>query len=64
MGKYMENESLDVMVRTIVDKEIADYKERLKKNMLQHLNSPYCAKTGVGNVMYEREILNVIDGTK
>ena len=64
MGKYMENESLDVAVSAIVDKELSEYKERLKSNILQHLNNPYCAKTDIGNVMYEKEILNVIERTK
>lgn len=64
MDKYMENESLDTVVGAIVEKELYDYKKRLKNNLLQHLNNPHCAKTDMGNVMYEKEILNIIERTR
>lgn len=64
MGKYMQNESLDVMVGAIVEKELAEYKEKLKKNITEYLSNPYCAKTEIGSVMYENEILAVINATK
>lgn len=64
MGKYMQNESLDVMVSAIVEKELAEYKDKLKKNIMEYLKNPYCAKTEIGSVMYENEILAVINATK
>lgn len=64
MGKYMKNESLDVVVSAIVDKALEEYKKKLKDNILQHLNNPYCAKTDIGNVMYKKEILGVIERTR
>lgn len=60
MEKYMENESLDVMVTAIVKKELAEYKEKLKEDIKKHFANPYCAKTDIGNVMYEKEIMELI----
>lgn len=61
MGNYMENESLDVMITAIVEKELAEYKEKLKEDIKKHFDNPYCAKTNIGNVMYEKEIVELID---
>lgn len=64
MDKYAGNDNIEAIVKAIVDKEISGYKERLKSNMLQHLNGLYCAKTDIGTVMYQKEILDVIEKTK
>lgn len=61
MGKYMENESLDVMVGSIVENELAEYKSQLKKKISEHFLNPYCACTDIGKVMYEKEIMELID---
>lgn len=61
MGKYMQNESLDAAVAAIVEKELFDYKENLKKQISEHFANPYCANTGIGKVMYENEIMDLID---
>ena len=61
MGKYMQNESLDIMVGTIVEKELSEYKDSLKEKISEHFANPYCAKTDIGNVMYEKEIMELID---
>lgn len=63
MGKYMENESLDVAVSSIVEIELSGYKERLKNKILEHFANTYCAKTDIGKVMYEKEILDLIERT-
>lgn len=57
----MKNESLDVAVSAIVEKELSEYKERLKSRISQHFVNPYCAKTDSGSVMYEKEIMELID---
>lgn len=61
MVKYMENESLDVAVGAIVEKELSEYKELLKRKISEHFSNPYCAKTDIGKVMYEKEIYDLID---
>ena len=61
MGKYMKNESLDIVVGSIVEKELSEYKDSLKKKISEHFANPYCAKTHIGNVMYEKEIMELID---
>ncbi len=61
MGKYMENKSLDVAVSAIVEKELSEFKDRLKNMISQHFANPYCAKNNIGNVMYEKEIMELID---
>ena len=61
MGKYMQNESLDIMVMAIVEKELSVYKDNLKKKISDHFANPYCAKTDNEKVMYEKEILELID---
>ncbi len=61
MRKYIENESLDVSVSSIVENELSEYKERLKNRISQHFANPYCAKTDIGKVMYEKEIMEIID---
>lgn len=61
MGKYMQNESLDVMVGAIVEKELSEYKDNLKKKISEHFANPYCAKTDIGKIMYEKEIMELID---
>lgn len=61
MGKYMRNESLDIAVSAIVEKELSEYKERLKNSILQHFTNPYCAKTDIGSVMYQNEIIELIE---
>lgn len=61
MGIYIENESLDGMITAIVEKELAAHKEKLKENIKRHFDNPYCAKTDIGNVMYEKEIMELIN---
>ncbi len=63
MGKYMENESLDVAVSSIVENELSEYKERLKNRISEYFANVYCAKTDIGKVMYEKEILDLIERT-
>jgi len=61
MGKYMENESLDAAVCCIVENELSGYKERLKNKIFEHFANAYCAKTDFGKVIYEEEILDLIE---
>lgn len=49
-----ENESI------IVENELSEYKKRLKSRISQHFSNPYCAKTDIGKVMYENEIIELI----
>lgn len=42
-------------------KELSEYKNNLKKKIQEHFANPYCSKTDIGNVMYEKEIMELID---
>lgn len=59
----MQNESLDMAVGAIIDEEMGKYKKRLIEEILKHLGSPYCASTDIGKVMYEKEIVDIINKT-
>ena len=61
MGKYMDNPSLDVMITAIVSKEMEEYKSKILNGIEEHFNNPYCATTGIGKVMYKKEIKDLIN---
>ena len=61
MGKYMDNPSLDVMITAIVDKEMKEYKSKILNAIENHFENPYCAVTNIGKVMYEKEIIDLIN---
>lgn len=62
MGKYMDNPSLNVMITAIVNKEMEEYKSKILNTIDNHFNNPYCAATNTGKVMYEKEIMDLING--
>lgn len=41
--------------------ELFSDKEQLKKAVTEHFSNPYCASTDLGKVMYEKEIMKLID---
>ena len=45
----------------VKERELFIEKEQLKENISEHFANPYCAKTDIGNVMYEKEIMELID---
>lgn len=61
MNKYMQNESFDVMIGAIAENALSEYKTQLKKNIQQHFENPYCSHTDAGKVIYEKEIMGIID---
>ena len=63
MGKYMENESLDIMVSAIVNKALEEYKQKLIENVEKHYGNRYCAKAGTVKVATKNEIMKIIDRT-
>lgn len=63
MGKYMENDSLDVMVSAIVDKALEEYKQRLIENITRHYENTYCAKAGTVKVATQNEIMKIVERT-
>lgn len=52
---------MDFAVRLYVEKELAEYKKNLKEKISKHFTNSYCASTDVGKVMYEKEIMELID---
>lgn len=64
MGKYMQNEPLDAAVSAIVEDELSKYRNRLMSNISHHFSNPYCAKTDSGKVIYENEVMDLIERTK
>lgn len=45
----------------VKERELFNNKEQLKEKISEHFANPYCAKTDIGNVMYEKEIMELID---
>lgn len=45
----------------VKERELFNNKEQLKEKISEHFANPYCAKTHIGNVMYEKEIMELID---
>lgn len=45
----------------IKERELFVNKEWLREKISEHFSNPYCAKTDIGNVMYEKEIMELID---
>ena len=45
----------------IKERELFVNKEQLREKISEHFANPYCAKTDIGNVMYEKEIMELID---
>ena len=45
----------------VKERELFIEKEKLKENISEYFANPYCAKTDIGNVMYEKEIMELID---
>ena len=63
MGKYMENESLDVVVSAIVDKALEEYKQKLIENITEQYENRYCARAGSVKVATQNEIMKIIERT-
>ncbi|WP_342759472.1 hypothetical protein [Kineothrix sedimenti] len=61
MGRYMQNEFLDISVGAIVDEELLKYKDILKEEISKHYDNPYCSSTDIGKVIYKQEIMDIID---
>lgn len=61
MGKYMQNEFLDIAVSAIIDEQLQKYKNNIKAEIEKHFENPYCATTESGKVMYKKEIMDIID---
>lgn len=45
----------------VEERELFSDKDQLKKKISEHYANPYCAKTDIGNVMYEKEIMELIE---
>ena len=45
----------------VKERELFIDKEQLKEKISEHFVNPYCAKTDIGNVMYKKEIMELID---
>lgn len=45
----------------VKERELFIDKKQLKEKISEHFANPYCAKTDIGNVMYEKEVMKLID---
>lgn len=55
-------EVIDCAYKAICDcLENKDYKESLKRSILEHFDNPYCARDNIGKEMYKNEILKLIE---
>ncbi|WP_270467100.1 hypothetical protein [Butyribacter intestini] len=53
-----------VDMNKIMEEEMEKYKLKIMQAISKHFSNPYCAKTDIGKVMYEKEIWDVIDSVK
>ena len=51
-------------MNAIMKTEIEEYKERILQAILKHFSNPYCARTDIGKVMYEKEILDLVNSVQ
>ena len=64
MGKYMENDSLDVMVSAIVDKALEEYKQKLIESVEKHYNNNLtCVEVSGVKVATQNKIMKIIAET-
>ena len=65
MGKYMENESLDIMVSAIVNKALEEYKQKLIESVEKHYNDNLmCAEVSGVKVATKNQIMKIITETE
>lgn len=51
-------------MNAIMKTEIEEYKERVLRAISKHFSNPYCARTDIGKVMYEKEILDLVNSVQ
>lgn len=44
-----------------IKNELKEYKNKIFKAILEHFENPYCARTDAGEVIYQREIIELIN---
>lgn len=44
-----------------IKNELKEYKNKILEAILEHFENPYCARTDAGGVMYQREIIELIN---
>lgn len=44
-----------------IKNELKEYKNKIFEAILEHFENPYCARTDAGEVIYQREIIELIN---
>lgn len=57
-------EPLEKLYQYENDNEIKEYKNKILEALLEHFDNPYCARTDIGKVMYEKEILDLVNSVQ
>lgn len=45
----------------LIKNELKEYKNKIFEAILEHFENPYCARTDAGEVIYQREIIELIN---
>ena len=54
----------EVKKESVIRKEIEEYKAMVLEAIAHHFTNPFCARTNNGKVMYEKEIMNLINSVE
>ena len=61
-GKVISDK--EVKKESVIRKEIEEYKAMVLEAIAHHFTNPFCARTNNGKVMYEKEIMNLINSVE
>lgn len=59
-----DNDNGKVISDKEVRKEIEEYRAMVLEAIAHHFTNPFCARTNNGKVMYEKEIMNLINSVE
>ena len=51
-------------MNAIMKTEIEEYREGVLQAISKHFSNPYCARTDIGKVIYEKEILDLVNSVR
>lgn len=54
----------EVKRESVIGKEIEEYRAMVLEAIAHHFTNPFCARTNNGKVMYEKEIMNLINSVE
>lgn len=58
--RYCVEQDLEDAGLNVIDVSVDNTTEKLLQAVSKHFQNPYCAKTDIGKVMYEKELIDLI----